>query len=325
MALPSTTFTEMVTTTLRYVDNELTDNVSNNNALLRKLKQRGNIKTVAGGYEAQYPISYAENSTYSRISGYDTFNINSSNVLTSDKYDWATVVITVTASGDEIRRNSGKEQMINLVKARKQNAMDTAANGFSVDLYSDGSLQNQIVGLAGIIQTNGQGTVGGINSTTQTWWRNKFREIPGSGTYTKDTIQGEMNALWMDIYRGNDRTDLIVSSHDFYSVFEAGLDQYARYTNADLKSGTVNAGALSLAWKGAEVIFDSNTNFATTAEKMYFLDTKDIFLVQHRDAKWSAMDERSPINQDAVVIPIMWQGFMAVRRRAGQGVLIDAA
>ena len=214
--------------------------------------------------------------------------------------------------------------MINLVKARKQNAMDTAANGFSVDLYSDGSLQNQVVGLAGIIQTNGQGTVGGINSTTQTWWRNKFREITGTNAYTKDTIQTDMNALWMDIYRGNDRTDLSVSSHDFYSVFEAGLTQYARYTNDQLKNSTVNSGILGLAWKGAEVIFDSNTNFATTAEKMYFLDTKDLFLVQHRDAKWTPMEERNPINQDAVVIPILWQGFLACRRRAGQGVLIDA-
>lgn len=46
---PSSVFTEMVTTTLRYTANQVTDNVSNHNALLRKLKQRGNIVTISVG------------------------------------------------------------------------------------------------------------------------------------------------------------------------------------------------------------------------------------------------------------------------------------
>jgi len=324
MAGPSTTFTEMVTSTLRYTANEVTDNVSNNNALLRKMKAKGNIKTISGGYEGQFPLAYGENQTYTRYAGYDTLNINASDVLTSAKYDWSQVAIHVTASGREIRMNNGKEAMINLVKTRKDVAMKTAANQFSIDLYSDGSLANQVGGLANLIQTNGQGTVGGINSGTYTFWRNQFREIPGTNAYTKDTIQGEMNALWMSTYRGADETDLIVSSHDFYTVFEASVEQRARYTNSDM-TGRTNTGSKSLYWKGAEVIFDSNTNFTTTAEKMYFLNTDYLFLVQHKEAQWTPDEEKKPLNQDAVVIPMYWMGFLATSNRARQGVLIDAA
>jgi hypothetical protein len=321
MASPSAVFTEMVSTTLRHTATEVTDNVSNHNALLRKLKAKGKIKTVSGGYEAQVPLEYAENSTYTRYAGYDTLNTNASDVITSAKYDWAQVALHVTASGRELRQNSGKEQMINLVKTRKSNALKTAANNFSIDLYSDGSLTNQIGGLANIIQTNGQGTVGSINSATWDFWRNQFREMAGTNAFSAATIQGEFNAIWMSLVRGADKPDLIVASHDIYSVFEGSLQQNMRYTSA--KEGEVGFG--NLVYKGAEVIFDDNTNFTTTAEKAYFLNTDYLYLVQHKEAQWTPDDEKKPINQDAVVVPMYWMGFLASSNRSLQGALFDAA
>lgn len=324
MAIPSSVFTEMVTTTLRYTANEVADNVSDHNAFLNRMKSKNKIETVSGGYEAQYPILYNENDTYQRYSGYDTLNTNASDVITSAKYDWSQVAIHVTASGREIRQNMGPQAMKKLVKIRKDAAVKTAANNFSVDLYSDGSLQNQIGGLAHIVQTNGQGTVGGINSTDYTFWRNKFREITGSDAYTKDTIQSEMNALWMSLTRGTDTPDMIIMSHDFFSVFESSLQQNARYTNDNAK-GTGNVGFMSYKYKGADVFFDDNTNFTTTAEKAYFLNTDYLHLVQHREAQWSPEDQKTPINQDAIVVPMYWMGFLASSGRQFQGVMIDAA
>lgn len=321
MATPSSVFTEMVSTTLRHSATDVTDNVSDHNALLRKIKAKGKVKTVSGGYEAQEPLEYAENSTYTRYAGYDTLNTNASDVITSAKYDWAQVAIHVTASGRELRQNSGKDAMINLVKVRKANAMKTAANNFSIDLYSDGSLTNQVGGLANIIQTNGQGTVGGINSATWTFWQNKYREMAGTNAFSVATIQGEFNAMWLPLVRGADKPDLIVSSHDIYSVFEASLQQNMRYTSAE--NGKVGFGGLM--YKGAEVIFDDNTNFTTTAEKAYFLNTDYLYLVQHKEAQWTADDEKKPLNQDAVVVPMYWMGYLACTNRALQGVMIDAA
>ena len=183
MATPSTVFTEMVTTTDRTWGSKVTDNVSDHNALLNVMKRKKKIKTVSGGYEIAEPIDYAENATYQRYSGYDGLNTDASDVLTTVKYDYKQIALHVTASGEEIRKNMGsKERMVNLVKARKENAKRTAANNFSIDLYSDGSLTNQIGGLAALIQTDGTGTVGGINSSTWTFWQNQFKEMTGTNT-----------------------------------------------------------------------------------------------------------------------------------------------
>jgi hypothetical protein len=321
MASPNATFTEMVTTTLRNHAREVVDNVSDNNALLRLLKEKGKIETESGGYEIARPLEYAENATYTRYSGYDTLSVQATDVISAAKYDWAQAAIHVSASGRELRMNNGPEAMIKLVKARIKNAMNTAANNLSVDLYSDGALANQIGGLAHIVQNAGTGTVGGINSSTYPFWQNQVVEMAGTGTWSKSTTKGEMNKLWLKCVRGKDKPDLIVASHDIYSAYEESLQDLQRY--ADARSAA--AGFESLKYKTANVIFDDNTNFGTTAETAFFLNTDFLYLVQHPEAQWTQDDEKKPLNQDAVVVPMYWMGQLVCTNRALQGKLIDAA
>lgn len=328
MATPSSVFTEMVTTTFRHHGTKVADNVSEHNALLNILKRKGKIKTISGGYEIAEPIEYAENGTYQRYSGYEQLNTEASDVLTAAKFDWQQVALHVTASGREIRQNMGsKERIINLVKARMDNAMRTAANNFSIDIYSDGSLTNQIGGLSHLIQTNGQGTVGGINSTTFTFWRNQFKEATGTNlaatpnASNAQKFKSDMNLLWLLLNRGADKPDLIVMSHDFYSLYETGEQQLQRYQDADL----AKAGFINLKYKSANVVFDDNANFSTTAEKAYFLNTDYLYIVQHKEAQWTKDEEKKPVNQDAVVVPLYWMGNAVCTNRDLQGVLIDAS
>ncbi len=321
MPSPNSVFTEMVTTTLRNHPTEVSDNVSRHNALYNRLSRRGNLKTVRGGYEIVRPLDYAENGTYQRFSGFDTLNVTGSDVISAAKYDWVQAAVHIVASGREMRMNNGPEQLIDLAESRTKNAMRTAANNMSVDLYSSGALANQMGGLAHVIQTNGQGTVGGINSTTYSFWRNQFREAAGTGTWSKSTIKGEMNAIYLSCVRGGDKPDLIVSSHDFFAAYWESLQDLQRYASAD--EGT--AGFRALKYVDADIIFDSNTNFATTAERMYFLNTNYLEMVVHRDANWSTADEKVSLNQDAVVIPVFWQGNLVCSNRSLQGILIDAA
>lgn len=328
MASPSTVFTEMVTTTDRNWSTDVPDNVSKNNALLGIMKKKGKITSVSGGYEIARPLEYAENSTYQRYSGYDGLNTNASDVLTTVKYEMRQIALHVTASGREIRMNMGsKERMIDLVKARKANALKTAANQFSIDLYSDGSLSEQIGGLGNILQSAGTGTVGGIDSSTWTFWKNKFKEMTGTNLAASPSaanaasMKADMNAFWLSLNRGADKPDLIVMSHDFYALYELGEQQLQRYMDADL----ANSGFQTLKYKSANVIFDDNTNFGTTSEKAYFLNTDYLYLVQHSEAKWTPDDEKRPTNQDAVVVPIYWMGNLVCTNRSLQGYFFDAA
>jgi hypothetical protein len=317
MPSPNSTFTEMVSTTLRNHAREVVDNISDNNALLRAMKKRGNIKTENGGYELVFPVEYANNATYQRYTGYDTLNINASDVISAARYDWAQIALHVTASGRELRQNNGKEAMIKLVKARIDNAKHTASNNLSIDLYSDGALTNQIGGLAALVNSAGTGTVGGIDSSSFSFWQNQFSEY--SGTPSTANIGQELNDLWLPCVRGNDKPDLIVMSHDYYSIYEASLQNNQRYMRVD----SAALGFEELMYKTAAVIFDDNSNFGTTAAVAYFLNTKYLYLVQHSQAQWTQDDDKKPINQDAVVVPLYWMGQLVVTNRNVQGKLVN--
>lgn len=317
MASPNSTFTEMVTTTLRNHPSEIADNVSDHNALYRRLKDKSKIKAISGGYEIVRPLDYAENATYQRYSGYDTLNIAASDVLSAAKYDWVQAAVHVTASGRELRQNSGKEAMINLVNARVTNAKRTAANNMSIDIYSSGALTNQMGGLGHIVTNDGTGTVGGIVSGTYSFWQNQFHEFVG--TASASTIKGQMQLMYLELVRGADRPDLIILSHDFYSYFWDSLTDLQRYASSDKATVGFNA----LKFVDADVLFDSNSNFGTTAKVGYFLNTDYLELVEHRDARWSTLDTKTSVNQDAEVIPIIWMGQMCCSNRSLQGKLVD--
>lgn len=324
MASPNSTFTEMVTTTMRHHKRKVVDNVTKNNGLLTVMKEKGKIKTDAsGGYEIAIPLSHSENSTYQRYSGYDQLNIGASDVLSAAKYDWAQVALHVTASGRELRMNNSEERMINLVKSRIDVAMATAANNLSIDIYSDGALSNQIGGLQSLITSDGTGTVGGIVAGTYTFWKNKFSEIAvgGGTTVTFANLKAAMNAEWLLQTRGNDKPDLLISSHDLYAIYESGLQDNQRYADAKMAS----AGFETLKYKSANIIFDDNTNFSTSAEIIYFLNTDYLYLMEHPDARWTEDDEKTPVNQDAVVVPIYWMGQMCTSNRSLQGRIHDLA
>ena len=113
MASPNAIFTELVSTTFRKHSKEIRDNVSKNNALLRRMDSKGMKRKEDGGLTIVTPLDYAENATYQRYSGYDVLNIGASDVISAAEYQWRQIAVNVTASGQELRTNSGDSRIIN--------------------------------------------------------------------------------------------------------------------------------------------------------------------------------------------------------------------
>lgn len=311
------TFTELVSTTYRNHSKEIADNVSNHNALFRRLSEKGRMRLEDGGLSIVQPLDYASNSTYQRYSGFDVLNVAASDVITAAEFAWRQVAVNVAASGLEIRTNSGANRIVNFVKAKIKNAQRSMANGLSQDLYSNGSASNQIGGIQLIVADAGTGTVGGIDSSAWTFWQNQTRDASdNSVTVSAATIEaGMMLPLWLSCTRGNDTPDLIVMDSVYFSAYESSQSSLKRYAPADDGKG----GMVSLKYKTADVFYDSSAS-GIPASHMYFLNTDFIELVAHQDANMEIMPELRSVNQDAIVIPILFQGNLVCSNRARQGV-----
>ena len=324
MATPSSTFTEMVTTTLRRRSRKLADNISNHNALLSRLNTRKK-RVVRGGRSIVKELEYAENSTYQRFSGYDTLNISPSDVFTAAEYQWRNAIVHVSASMDEILDNRGRERMIDLVKSRITNAERTMRNNFSSDIYSDGTAANQINGLQAIIPDTAGGTLGGIDGDTWTFWKSTTQSaaapIQGGAAITpgKTTMHSLMMPLYLELARQNDRTDLIVMTNDYYSYFWEGLTDNQRYAQ-DTKAV---AGFNSLKFVDADVVFDGGTahgSMGSTA-RGYFINTDFFEWVVAEGADMEPLQAKMSTNQLAEIVPVLLRSNLCCSNRKVQGVI----
>lgn len=313
-------FTELVITTHRKHRKGFKDNLTERNELLKRMYKKGNYRTEDGGTSIVEPLDYAQNSTYQRYSDMDLLNISASEVLSGAEFQWKQIAIHVIASGREIRINSGSDtQLEKLVSSRMKNAYRTFDNNFSADLYSAGSLSNQIGGLQALVADTNTNTVGGIDANTWTFWRNTVLDLSDNSiTMSATTIEPDcLLPTWLLIDRGQgDSPDLIVMDANHYKFFEASQVSFKQYIN----SSDAKAGFVSLKYKTADVTYDTTAS-GIPANHTYMLNTNYIKLVTHRDADLDAMEKKEPVNQDGEVVPILWMGNLTISNRKMQAVI----
>lgn len=320
MASPN--LSELVTTTIRNRTKKLADNMTDNTALFSRLKSKGNVKTVSGGRNITHELAYAENSTFTRFSGYDTLNISPSDVFTAAEYEFKQASVAVTISGLEQLQNSGKEQMIELLGSRITNAENTMINNLSSDAYSDGTADGgkQITGIQALIADDPTtGTVGGINRATWSFWQNQLYDFSVAGaTPGSATIQTAMNQLYLACSRNRDRPDLIVADNTYYRYYWESLQANQRFTNESMAA----AGFTNLKFMGADVVFDGGQGGDCPANHMYFINTDHLMLRPHKDENMVVAEDRFAVNQHALVKLILWAGNMTMSNASLQGVII---
>lgn len=325
MASPG--LSEIITTTLRNRSGKLADNVSDNNALLKRLKEKGKIKPASGGRTIVQELDYQENATYLRYSGYETLNISPQDIATAAEFSWKQMAIAVTISGLEQLQNSGKEQVIDLLEARITNAERSFMNNMAADVYSDGTAAGgkQIGGLQLLIaDTPTSGTVGGIDRATWSWWRNVSYDATtdGGAAATAANIQSYMNRVYMQLVRGTDHPDLIVADNNYFRLYWESLQAIQRITSDNQAS----AGFMSLKYMGSDVVFDGGYGGNAPTNHMYFINSNHLFLRPHRDRNFVALDPeggRFSVNQDALVKLWAWCGNMTASNCFLSGVLKD--
>ena len=315
-------FDDVLTSTIASRSGQLADNMTNNNALLRRLKSKGKIRPISGGSKIVEELEYGEGDL-TWYSGYDTIEYTPKQLFTAAEYSLKLCAVPVAISGEDLLKNSGKERIVDLFEKRVENAIKTIGNKMSAAIYSDGtgSSGKEIGGLALLIaDTPTTGTVGGINRATSgnEFWRNKSTQM--TEALSTDNIHAAMDKMYMSLCRGTDKPDLIICNNDIYGIYESTLLPQQRYSDNKL----ADAGFTSIKFKGADLICDGGQNGHCPNDKIYFLNTDYLYLRPHKDRDMKVIGgERMTVNQDALYKIIGWAGNMTMSNASLQGVLIN--
>ena len=74
---------------------------------------------------------------------------------------------------------------------------------------------------------------------------------------------------------------------------------------------------MNLMFMNSPVYYDDQC----TATAMYMLNTDYLFLRPAKGREFTPLGEKASVNQDAMVLPVVWAGNMTVSNRARQGII----
>lgn len=309
---------ELATTTLAHRRPKIADAVSNNNAVIHELKRRGSVKTIGGGRTILTPIMVGtENANFLWYTGRDALSVAGQEVLTEAEYPWKQYACAVSIAGNEMRMNSGREQVIAMMRSRTLHAERTIANKMHEATYSDGtgSSGKEFGGLALLVSDSAGATVGGINSTTYTWWDN-YRKVGGAPSVSN--IYGNMIDVRLNTCRGGaDKPNLILADNTYYAIYSESLHGQQRFMNPRI----AEAGFDTLRFQSADVVADGGIG-GNAPVGMIFINTSTIELLMHRQCNNTVLGgPRRPLTEDSDTAIIAGMGNFVMNNRMLNGIL----
>lgn len=304
------------------------DLVSNSNAILSMMKQKGGFKTFSGP-TIRERLLYQESGTYTRYSGYSFLNPAPVELFNDAEFTPKLAAVSVTLSGEEILKNSGSNQLLDVMEEHIAAAERELQDRFVEDLHSDGSASNQIGGLQMAVPTTPTNSYGGIDRNTYTIWRTGSYDATTdfSAATSATNIHDQYTRVLINRSRGKNGPNLIAADATHFRYFQAALVNIQRVT----KEGKLaQLGFPSLAFAGAgyelDVVLEGGIGSAMPANTTYFLKVGEDGLKfrYHADRNFVAFGgKQRPVNQDAVVQHIGFFGNLTLANPIFQAKLTD--
>lgn len=341
MAFANSSITDVIATTIQQRSGKLADSYTNNNALLRTLKKKGNVRPFGGGNVILEEIAYTDSSMINAnsYSGYEVINITPNSPISAAQFPIAQYAGAVTMSGLEMLQNSGEQQIIDLMEGRIKVAEGQLLNRCDFDLYGDGTgnAGKNFTGLAAAVADTPTGTYGGIPRATWTFWKNQTYSglTNGGSAVSAANIQAYMTSLALACVRGNNMPDTWIADATYYAFYVNSLQSIQRIGS---DTGQPDAGAgfgpalkffgggtAANVYMGGGIsgaVSQTQLTSGATAAHMWALNTDYLFWRPHRDRNFVPIGgERQAVNQDAIVKLIGVAGNMTCSGPQFCGVL----
>jgi hypothetical protein len=303
---------QTVVATLWDQTDEIADEVTRNNALLRYIEDNGEIRRKNLGYEIRKPIMYNDTAVGGFYSGYSSFNLDAIDDLTAFVFAIKQCYEPVAMSGREKRANQGDMQLIDLAetkikaaRARLKNTVNTSLNGLGTAF---GGLEFDGIRKA-VSTTPTTGTYGGQSRTTELYARN----ISVTATCTAANIQDTITDAISQTVRGDESADLGLQDNTNWKLLHSSLTAIQRITSS---SDKLKAGGRSLMYDGVEFVLGGGyggpsavaSGLETNSCRLLMTKYWSFDLQSGADFKPLAPTMARPVDQDAFFTVIIVEG-----------------
>lgn len=330
---------------------QLIDNIGASNAFLYDLIKSDMYESADGGtYLAEnlmYGLAPADS-----YDGMDEFSTQQTDGITQAIFEWRQMASPITYSMKEVIQN--EHRLSSLVKSRIQQSEMGIQEGWA-QAFMWGNGQNggnlytpktspvngstNIEPLAKLVTYNNNLTVGNIDSSVQTWWRNRWATSAAT-TYSGFIYEIKNMFNLCGLGTGGKPTHILMDQVTYQNWEHAYFSIYKNPPGVN-KEEYPFVGAN---WLGAKVIMDdkvpdvfSNTVGTLSGGEVdpttltfgtaYFLNSKFFRVRYHPERDWEMLKDENgktfakPLNGDSRTGAIAWMGNCTVNNRRKHGVL----
>lgn len=315
--MPNSTYaTALSITTHDDFSVDIADLIIGQNKILRWLAKLGFVNKKPGGANITKRLMYAENSTFGSISAYEAVDLTPQEPFTAAVFAWKLLAGATSLAKLVLMQNSGnKHQISSIWGDLMENSIRTAALELTRQFWSDG-LGNggkDFGGIDHLVAQNSWGTVGGINSTTDTWWRNQFNASVGS--FAANGVD-KLDDLRIACERNNTSPGICITEANGRAAYEKACLQLKRIIRRNDEAHDL--GLPNVEYAGMPMVLDPNV----TSGEMFLLspDSLELRIGTSGEGYYKKSGVVSPVDQDVQTQLHVLYGNLATSDRSTQGV-----
>ena len=275
--------------------------------------RKDRIKRQTGGTAVRVVLDVEENPSVGWVNrDTGTISIEKHDSLTANEYPWSLIAGSVWVRHKEAVENTGRAQIFELLRAKKDNLRRTMGVKMERALFGS-KVVDEPYGLQDLVATDPTvGTIGLVNRANSPWFRNKAKDVSARPF----SVYGPADMRWMftEVTKFGDISDLVLlCDQDTYNLYNA--DALEQKQIVDKALGDIEFQAM--AYMGRPLLWSP----LCPAGRMYFLDMAHIWLTVNTECEMEFGQFQSPVDSIDAVAPLLNECQFVTDRPGSLGVL----
>lgn len=286
----------------------LSDNIFNSSLFFMKLREKPDV--ITGGTKIIEPLLYAKGRG-GWFSEWDLLDVSPKETRTAAEYDFGYAYANMTISGQQEDKCIGDEAVLNLLDVERQTAEKTLIDQLSTAVFNDGSNAQQAHGLRKIIGVDR--SLGGIDSTTYTWWDSITASGVDSNFSTTNLTEANltdpssdyfilrvMRKVWIACQHNKEHPGMVIVSDNLWNIYEEVNEGKQSFNYSAATKFAVDAGFQVAEYRGVPLVYDEYC-----PGSFMFMPNLDYMKMRIRSTRNFEVGEwQKPVNQLARIAQI---------------------
>lgn len=213
----------------------------------------------------------------------------------------------------------------NLLEDKLEEMQESWERQLNLMFWKDGTQDPKVVpGLTAIIsEAPTTGTVGGIDRSLNTWWRNRtnLAIASNSGTWANQPLVRALQQEFRQLRRYGGNPNLFLAGSDFMDAFEMELRNKGSYTlEGWAGKGSIDASVADLNFKGVNIVYDPTLDDLGKNKYGYVLDQSKIYPMVMDGEDQKAHTPARPADRFVLYRSITWTGGLVAKQLNCHGI-----